>query len=338
MSIVTREEFSKIYKEQFFPILAPLEAERAEAKRNSSPFFVLLVIFSLITIVGFIIEKTMFIVVGLCVAIPCLIISAYFWGNISERLKKEIVPKIISLCGNMYMSDNRDIVTDSEIDEMGLFPRFTRKSDDDVIIGIHKGCNFAIEETSLTHTEGSGKSRHTVTDFQGLIIKIQMNKNFEGETIVGVKWQIDKRPGFEEVKLEDVEFMKHMKVYSTDQIEARYILTTTMIERLFMLGDAFSNGRMASTEKDAGNLNVAESVVKREPKKGIAAWFDYPSLVSAAFIAGYVYLFVPKYEDFFEVDVWNSLLDETKYYDIYCQMQLILSIIEYLKLDLKIGL
>lgn len=338
MSIVTREEFSRIYREQFLPILEPLDAERVVAKKRSYPFLILLAIFAIVMTVGFIINNGLITLLGLCVALSSLIRVAYIMGDITEKLKKRIIPKILELCGNLYMSENKDIVSYSEIKEMGLFPRFSSKFDDDVIVGIHKGCNFAIEETHLTHTEGSGKSRRTVTDFEGLIIKIQMNKNFSGETILGQKWKIDRRPGFEEVKLEDVEFMKHMKVFSTDQIEARYILTTTMIERLYMLGNAFSKSRAAANEKTAGKLNVAESVERRKQKNGIAAWFDSQDLVSAAFIAGYVYLFVPKNEDFFEVGIWSSLLDETKYYDIYCQIQLILSVIEYLKLDLKLGM
>ena len=339
MSGVTREEFSKIYNEQFLPILEPLEVERAAYKKKAIPFFVLAVIFAVLSVAGFITEKASFILLGLSVSVPCLIYVAVLYGKLREKLKNQIITKILALCGNMYLSGDKDSISYEEVKEMRLFSRFTTKSDDDVIIGIHKGCNFVIEESHLTHTEGSGKSRHTVTDFKGLMIKIKMNKAFSGETFVGEKWKIAKKNGFEEVKLEDVEFMKHMKVFSTDQIEARYLLTTSFIERLYLLGDAFSKSRSRANANTSEGHNVASSVnYKREVKTGLAAWLDSPNLVSAAFAAGYVYLFVPKGEDFFEIDVMSTLFDEKKYYDVYSQIQLILSIIDYLKLDLKLGL
>ena len=68
---------------------------------------------------------------------------------------------------------------------------------------------------------------------QGIIVDTKFNKSFAGHTIIvpkNVKQpKLDKR--YEKVKLEDVDFMKEYNVYSTQQIEARYILTTGFIKR-----------------------------------------------------------------------------------------------------------
>ena len=67
-----------------------------------------------------------------------------------------------------------------------------------------------------------------------------MNKRFKGQTYVeknkidAFNWLRNKtnKKGFSQVTLEDPEFEKQFDVQSTDQVEARYLLTTSFMERL----------------------------------------------------------------------------------------------------------
>ena len=348
MSEITREEFSKIYNEQFVPRLKDLEIERAEVQRKTQPIGIITIVAFVICVIGFFIQNGYCIGIGFLVAVPCIIYASSLQQKIRVKLKKEIISKILSLYGNLYFSEKKDLISSRDIDNMGLFPRFATKYNDDIIVGIHKGCNFIINECKLEHTERRGKSSVTVTDFSGLLIKIQMNKKFSGKTIVGMKGDITKLRGYEAVELEDVDFMKNKKVYSTDQIEARYILTTSFMERLKALGNTFSQDRMSKhqyatpQEKQLAD-NAAKTV---ENIKNNQSWFgklansllDYEIGVCAAFIDGYVYLFVPSGEDFFEIDISSTLYNKEKYYNVYVELQSILAIIDYLKLDTKLGL
>ncbi len=321
---LTREEFSQIYKDQFLPILIPLEEKRKIDVKKSKPFEILCAIFGLSFIITSFLQGDIFTIisiVSLILLIITFVIAANVCPGIRDNLKKEVITKILSLFGKFYLLTENDVITKDDIQGMGLFPSFTNKYDDDIIVGIHKGVNFAISETHLSHSEQVGKSSNTIDDFYGLILKIQMNKKFTGKTIVGINNKIRKLKGFEQVNLEDVEFTKNMKVFSTDQVEARYILTPAFMQRLYELGNFFTNTREAL----ANNPNSA-------------AFSQRHILVSAAFIDGYVYLFVPANDNFFEISEKESLLNEYKYYDVYCQIQLILSIVEYLKLDMKLGL
>ena len=91
--------------------------------------------------------------------------------------------------------------------------------------------------------------------FQGVFIEFDMNKKFQGHTFF-----IEKAPSnrcirfkhkwFEEIKLEDPEFCKNYKVYSNNQIEARYILTTAFIERLKQMETAFNKKYMRAAFKN----------------------------------------------------------------------------------------
>lgn len=81
--------------------------------------------------------------------------------------------------------------------------------------------------------------------FKGLIIEIQMNKNFEGHTFFLEKSISAKKipvnsSVFKEVKLEMSEFSKNYTAYSDNQVEARYLLTTAFMERICNLNLAFN--------------------------------------------------------------------------------------------------
>ena len=73
--------------------------------------------------------------------------------------------------------------------------------------------------------------------FRGLIIEFDMNKNFQYHTffhedsITAKKMPIDKNI-YKKVDLESVSFENKYDVYSNDQIEARYLLTPSMMERI----------------------------------------------------------------------------------------------------------
>lgn len=80
--------------------------------------------------------------------------------------------------------------------------------------------------------------------FRGLVVELEMNKKFNGHTFFldssfNSKTIKINRKKFESVVLESVGFMKKYNVFSTDQIEARYILTTALIDELEHLKFAF---------------------------------------------------------------------------------------------------
>ncbi len=356
MAEITREEFKKIYDEKFVPILENLELGRLENIKKCKKLIPIAIVGLLIALPFFFTENPVHIIIGLVIFVvsQLITISLYMGIKNAERkdLKNQIVSKILALYGNLFFSDNKDAVSFREIKDMGLYRRASKKTTDDVIIGVHKGCNLVISESRLTHQEsrGSGENRstETVVDFNGLIVKIQMKKNFTGKTIVGIKGDIDKKWGFEKVELESIDFMKNREVYSTDQIEARYILTTAFMERLAALGKNFVKD-YANNSAEAVGMNpdqVNQAIGQLQNIKAPA--FIQGAIgnllerevfgVSAGFVEGYAYLFIPSYENFFEVDTSKTLLDPTQYYIIYKQLDSILSVIDHLNLDSKTGL
>lgn len=147
--------------------------------------------------------------------------------------------------------------------EAGLIPRYDRKYLEDRLQGEHDGIAFDLIEAKLqqrrTTTDSKGRTRTTyVTVFNGLLIDAASPRAFAGRTVVtsdggmiGNLFAGIGRKG-ERVTLESPTFEKHYEVFASDQVEARVLLTPSMMERLVTLrerlGDtprlAFADGRL----------------------------------------------------------------------------------------------
>jgi hypothetical protein len=115
---------------------------------------------------------------------------------------------------------------------------FERVKAEDEIAGTYHGIPVSIVETRLE--SGSGDSTRVV--FDGLLVELTLPRNLTGTTLVvsdaglvgnlKAQWRSD---GLQCVRLEDPRFEKRYEVYSSDQIEARALLTPAFMERFMAL-------------------------------------------------------------------------------------------------------
>ncbi|MFM7631554.1 MAG: DUF3137 domain-containing protein, partial [Alphaproteobacteria bacterium] len=122
----------------------------------------------------------------------------------------------------------------------GILPRYHEAILKDSIQGSHQTVTLDIMWAHLK--QGSGRSETTV--FKGIFIFLGMNKRFLGQTIVKrdrglMNWAIKKPEDLEKVTLEDPRFEADFEVYASNQIEARYLLTPSFMERLQGLSHLF---------------------------------------------------------------------------------------------------
>ncbi|MBN2815649.1 MAG: DUF3137 domain-containing protein [Campylobacterales bacterium] len=117
------------------------------------------------------------------------------------------------------------------------------------------------------HKDSKGRTTWS-TIFQGLFIVSEFNKNFHGTTVVlpdtaqstfgdliGNFLQSKNAMRQELVKMDDVEFEREFVVYSSDQVEARYILTHTLMKRL--LNYKKRTGEDVLVSFTSKNINIA---------------------------------------------------------------------------------
>ena len=112
---------------------------------------------------------------------------------------------------------------------------FTRSSFEDLIAGEAHGAGFQFYEAHLERREGSGKNRKWVTKFRGQLLALQFDQEFLGKTVVlrdAGFFNSKKKGDMKRVGLVDPVFEKIFEAYGTDQVEARYLLTPTFMQRL----------------------------------------------------------------------------------------------------------
>ena len=126
---------------------------------------------------------------------------------------------------------------------------------------------------------------------------IQKNNELEKE-----EQEIKELPRSKEVRLEDPVFRQHFKVYSTDQIEARYILTTAFMNRILKLGEAYK-------------------------------W-----KIKAIFINNNLYILIDVRKNWFEMPFFKSSIDINNYKEFLNDFTKLLAITEILKLNQNIGM
>lgn len=173
-------------------------------------------------------------------------------------MKTPILQELLTSIPDFYWQET-PVVPEKEIEQILIFPKAKscEKSFDDNFLGKFKGISFATGVCSYAFY-----SKHSVPFyFQGVIIKIKMNKRFSGHTVIvpnkrttsldlneGVGY-FDyygdlKKAGLEQVTLEDVAFNHKFTVYSTNQIEARYLLTPSFMEKLKDFKEAYFANEM----------------------------------------------------------------------------------------------
>ena len=116
-------------------------------------------------------------------------------------------------------------------------------------------------------TDSEGR-RQTSTVFKGLFLVADFNKSFKGKTFVlpdtaeklfgsiGSMLQSWNAARGELIKMEDVAFEREFVVYGDDQIEARYILSTSLMERFSLQGKSNRPVRLSFI---GNNVHVAIS-------------------------------------------------------------------------------
>ncbi|MCE9521234.1 MAG: DUF3137 domain-containing protein [Alphaproteobacteria bacterium] len=145
--------------------------------------------------------------------------------------------------------------------ELRLLPSCDRSDYQDCFRGTHKGCAFAFYEGHLEtrHQTKNGTTWRTV--FRGQLIRIAFPKKFLGTTVVrrdaGIfnsvaRWMST----MQRVNLGESRLEKAFEIYSTDQVEARYLIHPVFMERLLALETAFKGARLRCAFID-GDLLVA---------------------------------------------------------------------------------
>lgn len=169
-----------------------------------------------------------------------------------------------------YLPDRR--LNTNHIRKSNLLGTFDQVSGEDYTSGRIGLTDFEFSELHLKnkeeYTDKDGKRKTRIkTVFKGVAFMADFHKNFDGRTyLIRKSWFNSKKftlrfTGARPIELEDIDFNKTFETMTTDDIEARYILSSNLMQRIMEYTDqahgpvqiAFVDSRMyilTETKKD----------------------------------------------------------------------------------------
>lgn len=212
--------------------------------------------------------------------------------SVQEHVKEEMLSRISSFIGFTYNATPSSTPIDW-FRETHTIPSFDRSSLEDEIIGESEGVSFTLCEAHLeerrTRSDGKGRTEtYYVTVFRGLLAGFTFPKSFSGRTVLvrdgGMLGNLFGGLGKsgERVRLEDPRFEKEFEVFSSDQVEARYLLTPAFMERVMSLADVLDGRLQLAFDRDHLLLTINGGEDRFE-SNGLSARIDDPDAVAKVF-------------------------------------------------------
>lgn len=220
-----------------------------------------------------------------------LVIYIAFWTSSQNAYKTSfkslVMPELVAQFGDLHYYHEGGL-SEHEFNLANLYESPDRFSSEDLIEGHIGATHIRFSEVHAQRRETRRDSKgntttHYVTFFRGILFIADFNKQFHGITYIlpeGVTGMLGglgaslqslggKMTGRGElIKLEDPEFERHFKVFSTDQVEARYILSSSLMRRFLDLKALY--GCTVSAAFMDGSLYLAVETGQN--------WFESPSL------------------------------------------------------------
>ena len=181
------------------------------------------------------------------------VIVVFIYSSINKyktSIKGNIFPRILEFAGDFVYKPNYSAPF-AQYKKYDILPPFDPpvSFSEDYVKGTYNNVNIEFFEARLMRG-AHFKGKKAV--FNGVIAKISVNKKFSSKTVIRADkgsfgdWVSGRKlpENQEVVRLEDPKFDKLFNVYSNDQIEARYLLTTTFMERLIEVEKAFGSKKI----------------------------------------------------------------------------------------------
>ncbi|WP_394393292.1 DUF3137 domain-containing protein [Shewanella woodyi] len=197
---------------------------------------------------------------GLVAAIFAMVCVAIIniWANgeaskLRDNIFNDIYPIVIGYFGKSFELNPSNLPELDTYKSYGILPDYDRSHFDDSFKGTYKDVPFVLREVVLEESDGyKDDKKKYKTIFDGIFVEFSIPKRFSGTTVISQDkgFFANRLTGFmsklSRVKLEDVAFEKHFEVYSSDQVEARYLLNTAAMERFLSLAQFYRAGLEAS--------------------------------------------------------------------------------------------
>lgn len=303
-----KTDYFELLEQKVMPVLSQYENERISKRSLANNISVVIVILTILVLIYMFltikVDFSDFIGLVFIGAAGIFAVCDYIKKSFEKKVKRVIMPTLMRAIPGFYWQETPP-VTRKDIKNAHIFEGADSLDYkfDDCFLGSYRGVEICMSECCYKVRRG----RSTYTVFSGVIVRLKMNKKFTGITVVrpAIKSSSDlKSVKLEPVKLEDVNFNNDFQVYSDDQIESRYLLTTSFMERLQSLSVAFD------------------------------ATYTYCS-----FYEDSVYIALNSEFDLFDLcSLSKPITEKTQFGKLFEEFVSILELVDHFKLDKKLGL
>lgn len=259
--------FEQVYQSEIRPALLSREADRVSAIGKSRQYTLYGVLAALALGGGgyVLFREGIAAMVGMMAGFG---IHALGQGPIT-RLKKEaktlLVDPVVRRFDLAYTADCGPQPLINTMKALRLVPSWDRSSYEDRLTGQRQGTDFEffeahLEQRRTSRSANGSTSTRWVTVFRGQCIRFDFHKPFHGRTLVTRDMGLFNAMGelgseLKRARLESPDFEKVFEVYTSDQVEARFLLTPDVMQRLSEL-DAVLKGAKLRCCFDEGQLFV----------------------------------------------------------------------------------
>ena len=231
-----------------------------------------------------------------------------------KKSKSKIMPLMLQYFEGFNYQYKKTILVD--IAQTRLIDTYDGREGDDYFEGVYQNVPIKVSEEKFTQRKlvyrNNKPHYENIEVFHGVLILLDMNKNFSGQTVVlqdkgflNVFSKVNRDlKDLSNVKLEDSVFEKEFEVFASDQIEARYLLTTAFMERMLKLRAAY-----------------------------------HADKIEFSFLNNQLFIALETNRDMFEpTSLFKTCLNKKLVEEAYLQIVSIFAIIDILSLDKRIGL
>lgn len=233
--------------------------------------------------------------------------------DFEKKVKQKVIKSFLSFFGDFKWSMKQHL-SQSLLESSGLTGHIDRIESDDYFKGSFNNIGITISEMTLIREMLVSFIRHDeIKFFKGIFIKLDLTKEISSHTIIIENLSLCPKlftqlpvifPGLEKIKLEDPDFNRQFDVFSNNQTEARFLLTTTFMERFKHLKEIFNTNH-----------------------------------IRASFQNNSVLIAISSNKDLFVLgNITKPVTDTQEVQTLFEEFAAVLSLIEVLKLNIKTGL
>lgn len=313
----TLEDIKHFYSRTLLADLAVLEEKRKKIVRKLICLGIVLL--SVLVISLFIFRQSLtgdfrvlIFPVVIC-AVICGALCKFLSKGYVTEFKTLVIQKIVKFIDEDLEYSKSGYIRESLFMLCQIFQKSPdRYRGDDFVSGKVGATKIKFSEIHAEYQSGSGKNRHWHTIFKGLFFVGDFNKDFTCRTVVlpdtaekffgriGQKLQSLNKFRGQLIKLEDPEFESFFVVYGSDQIEARYLLSTSLMKR----------------------------IVDFKKKTGRKIYLS--------FVGSMIFVAISYTKDLFEPRLFKTLLDFEPIREYFEDLQLAVAVVEDLNLNTRI--